>query len=67
MKNKLIKLFPKNKDGVIKAILETPCYPNPFYYGPVLFDDISQTKEWITLNNSTSNWYKSIEDIHPTE
>ena len=68
--NKLLQLFPRNEviGGVnVKlqafAILETPCYPASWYFGPVEFAKPPQdrTGEWQTMNNATSNFHRSLE------
>lgn len=68
MKNKLIQLFierhvnPKFNNEFLWneywAILETPCYPCTFYFGPVC--DVGN--EWVGRTNATCNFHRTIDE-----
>ena len=61
-KNVVLQLFPaKNVGDQTYAILETPCYPASYYFGPVHFTRDGRTGEWDTANNATSNWHKTLQ------
>ena len=61
--NKEIKIFHTKSIGTW-GILETPCYPASWYFGPVNWykDRYERTGEWMTGDNATSNFHRSLEE-----
>ena len=70
--NKLVQLFHQYetlKNGVSVcvgtfAILETPCYPCTYYFGPANFvkDPKERVGEWYTGDNATSNFHRTLQE-----
>ena len=71
--NKLIQLFHQHETlggrsicvGTF-AILETPCYPCTYYFGPANFVKGlgERTGEWYTGDNATSNFHRTLTEAH---
>lgn len=58
--NRLVELIGNKPDcpGGCYGVLKTNCYPKEYYGGPVA----NYLNEWYTLDNSTSNWFKTKEE-----
>jgi hypothetical protein len=63
--NKPIQIFPPKfgSGDQTYGILETPCYPASFYFGPVHFQRnwSERIGEWMTADNATHNFHRTLE------
>ncbi len=56
--NTLIHLWPGSPTTCDLAILETPCFPASFYFGPVN----RSMDSWVPADNSTSRFHRTLSD-----
>lgn len=58
MPNRLLHFWPATTPGPVAgfAILETPCFPCAFYYGPVHHEGTGTS---YPANNATHNWHRT--------